>query len=291
MDNPVFASLLENLKLIEIIFDETPAAFKTDTKNTGESKEISLSNFLRSYFPTNYQVKKGLIYSLGKTSREIDCVLLHPSHPNLVTPKREIILAEGVHAAIEVKPDIKNKKEFQRALYQVASVKAIDRKISYISRSTNLAEKNLEIKERSVIPTFIFSKFTDNPETLFDKLFDIVNSENNELTPDVLPDFIVSLEHGIFEFRLKAKYCSRFNELNKYFSKVPDSVIIHYEVRNEHLLAMFLLMLYGGITPPQPPLFREVLFGYLNSITAGQKFHPYEIIYEEEKLCYSKMKR
>lgn len=105
--NAVHGSIIENLKLIEIIYDETVAVFKTDRTNTSDAKEITVNQFVSSYLPAEYQVKgQSKIYSENNETNNIDCVILAPNHPRLITPKREVLLAEGVFAAIEVKPDI-----------------------------------------------------------------------------------------------------------------------------------------------------------------------------------------
>lgn len=124
--NAVIGSILENLRSIKIIFEPTEAIFRGDRTNTGDSKEYSVKEFVESYLTADFKVKKGKIYSLDQESANIDCVVLAPNHPRLITPKREVILAEGVFCAIEVKPDIKSlsaKSEFNRSLDQIKSVK------------------------------------------------------------------------------------------------------------------------------------------------------------------------
>jgi hypothetical protein len=129
--NAVHGSIIENLKLIEIVYEETVDAFKKDRTNTSDSKEVTINEFISSYFPSNFQIKlQSKIYSRKQETNNIDCIILAPNHPNLITPKREVILAEGVHSAIEVKPNIvtlTEKGEFYRGLLQVKSVKNIVR--------------------------------------------------------------------------------------------------------------------------------------------------------------------
>jgi hypothetical protein len=84
-----------------------------------------VKQFLESIFPSSYRIKKGPIYNLNNFSQEIDCVILSPNHSPMQTPKREVILAEGVFAAIEIKPDIStltDDSEFNRGLMQIKSI-------------------------------------------------------------------------------------------------------------------------------------------------------------------------
>ncbi|EIJ36958.1 DUF6602 domain-containing protein [Thiothrix nivea] len=153
--NAAIGAIIENLDQIRLVFSKTETIFSKDTKNTGDSKEVSISEFLESFFPTTYTVKKGKIYSLDSDSQEIDCVILHSIHPRLFTPKREVILAEGVYAAIEIKPDIKtltNKSEFHRGLKQIQSVKRLQRKLPTLHTEGKVPES------RHRIPSVIFSK-------------------------------------------------------------------------------------------------------------------------------------
>ena len=167
----ILDAIKENLRHIKIIFEPTETSFTKDTKNTGDAKELSVKQFLESFLPESFQVKKGLIYSLDDNSQEIDCVLLAPNHPRLVTPIREIILAEGVHAAIEVKPDISTlteKSEFFRALGQVKSVKTLKREIAFLTTGYVPSDHS--------IPTIIFSNKSRHLSDITDYMIGLVRS-------------------------------------------------------------------------------------------------------------------
>lgn len=95
--NAVHGSIIENLKLIEIIYEETTEVFKKDRTNTSDSREVTVNQFIESYLPSDFQVKlRSKIYSRTQETNNIDCIVLSPNHPKLITPKREVILAEGV---------------------------------------------------------------------------------------------------------------------------------------------------------------------------------------------------
>lgn len=99
-------------------------------QEVAERREKHVTAFLRKYFPPPVAVAKGIIEdSYGARSNSIDCVLLSAAHPRLLDTNGNysVILADGVDAAIEVKPDIAKKSELVRALIQGKSVKLLRR--------------------------------------------------------------------------------------------------------------------------------------------------------------------
>lgn len=136
--NAVFGSIIENLRAINIVADQTVEVFRGDRTYTGDSKEITVNEFINSYLPLDFQVKKGKIFSQTSSSNNIDCVVLAPNHPRLITPVREVILAEGVYAAVEVKPDISvltDNSELMRGLNQIKSIKNLKRQSDFFTMS------------------------------------------------------------------------------------------------------------------------------------------------------------
>lgn len=196
--NAVHGSIIENLKLIEIIYEPTVNAFKKDRTNTSDSKEITVNQFVESYLPSDFQVKsQSKIYSKTQETNNIDCVILAPNHPRLITPKREIILAEGVFAAIEVKPDISTltvKSEFLRGLNQIKSIKNIHRTVERLDFSSLNGEPPKREYDDKIPAVMFASKSADIERTVnfirklvADKIFKY----------DELPDMIVTLDKGI----------------------------------------------------------------------------------------------
>ena len=190
--NAAIGAISENLDQIRLIFDKTKAIFSKDTQKTGDTRETSVAEFLESFFPITYTVKKGKIYSIDSESQEIDCVILHSIHPRLLTPKREVILAEGVYAAIEVKPDIKTltkRSEFHRGLKQVQSVKRLQRKLPTLFTEGKVPES------RHRIPSVIFAKAARSIEDTLIYIEEQINEKT--LTPIEIPDLIVVLDQYI----------------------------------------------------------------------------------------------
>ena len=99
-------------------------------QEVADFREHAVQSFLERFFPFPYRIAKGSIRDAhGNSSDSIDCVLCCPDHPHTVDShgKFQLLLADGVDAAIEVKPDIANRVELERGLAQGISVKGLRR--------------------------------------------------------------------------------------------------------------------------------------------------------------------
>jgi hypothetical protein len=123
-------------------------------------RENAFRSFIRRFFPNPYRVVKGKIYDFYENgpSASIDCVLVNPTHPNLIDTgdKFQLLLADGVDLVIEVKPDLANASELKRALEQGLSVKKLRRIKSPILLSRNKPAYVIEASKQ--IPFFIFTQ-------------------------------------------------------------------------------------------------------------------------------------
>jgi hypothetical protein len=123
-----------------------------------EFREHALLDFLSHYFPFPYRTVKGnIVDHTNKRSLSVDCVLVNPEHPYIINhrEKFKIILADGVDAAIEVKPDISQISELYRSLKQGLSVKELRRARSPILLKDRRPQKAIEHSLR--VPYFIFA--------------------------------------------------------------------------------------------------------------------------------------
>ena len=250
----VIDAIRENLRKIKIIFEPTESSFLKDTKQTGYAREVTVKEFLECFFPSSYRVKKGLIYSFDSFSQEMDCVLLAPNHPRLVTPVREVIIAEGVHVAIEIKPDIttlSDKSEFQRGLKQIKTVKNLNREISFLP--TN------DFPPNHKIPCVIFSNKSKAYVEIVNYMSNLVKT--SEFQPDEFPDLIVSLDNGILYHSHYASKSMFRNFIGKQKPNHSERIFLHIP-HSENTLATFLFLLYN-ITPPEPHLTDSILKKYL----------------------------
>jgi hypothetical protein len=112
-------------------FEKASALGAGTPQEVADFRENAFRTFLRRFYPNPYRVVKGKIhdsYSEGG-SASIDCILINPVHPNLIDTqeKFQLILADGVDAAIEIKPDLANHNELIRGLKQGISVKLLRR--------------------------------------------------------------------------------------------------------------------------------------------------------------------
>lgn len=189
-------ALRESLAAIDITFGPTLPSFKRDRLQTATGKERSVAQFLESYLPSDWSVKKGPIYdNHGGISAEVDCAICLPQHPPCRTPNRDIILAEGVYVAIEVKPDIRtltSKGEFARAVDQGVSVKKLQRKVDrfdFLEKATNLA---VEVDK---LPYVIFAKEVAD----FEKTITFLDQYKNDagISAWDLPDIVVGYKGGL----------------------------------------------------------------------------------------------
>jgi len=265
--NAVYGSILENLRAIEIVSVSTVEAFRSDRTNTGDAKELTVDQFISKYLPSTFKVKKGIIYSQGGESNNIDCVVLAPNHPELATPIREVILAEGVYAAIEVKPDISvltDNGEFLRGLKQIKSVKRLDRKTEKFDllKLLNTDPKPDYFKK---IPSVIFSHKSSSIE----KTLDFIRGKINEgvLEEHDLPDLIVMLDKGIL-------YHVPYLNQSGLSKKIPDAskmlfnnkAFFFFESPDKGMLLIMFLMLFLNFTSPVLMLHDFFIKDYLKQI-------------------------
>ena len=270
--NAVVGSLLENLDLIEIVYKETYTPFKNDRGNTGDAKEYSIQEFVAAYLTNEFRIEKGCIYSVSDNSQNIDCVVLAPNHPMLTTPKRKVILAEGVYAAIEVKPDIKNKDEFERGLKQIKSIKKLNRK-TYLPDFSKLTGNSPRPDFEKKIPSIIFSATSLAPNDLYEYLK--LKIKEGVITIDDIPDMILTLDNGLYVFSkdiTRRPFGKYFIDNTKGFTKT--TMIQFCETSKSETLALFLLQF---LNLPSPIMLNQesILNEYLKTIK-GVKICGYE---------------
>ena len=254
----IIDAIKENLRHIKIIFEPTESSFTKDTKKTGDAKELSVKQFIESFFPESFSIRKGLINSIDETSQEIDCVLLAPNHPRLITPVRDIILAEGVHAAIEVKPDISTlteNSEFHRALKQIASVKKLKREIQFMPTG--------HIPVDHSIPCIIFSNKSRSLNDMVNYMISQV--DNGKFKSTDLPDIILSMDHGILYHTAFASDCIFSKFISNQTELVRQNIFLEIPICDS-TLALFIHLLYS-LTPPEPFLAEPILKKYLSTIS------------------------
>ena len=258
MNRPIIDALKESLEGLEISFSPTKPSFKRDRIKTSNVREKSVSAFLESYFPRDWSVKKGPIFdNHGNVSSEVDCALCISQHPPCQTPKRDLILAEGVYAGIEVKPNIKSlgkKSEFARALDQGFTVKNLKRDIVSVARVVR--EEWPEEAKR--IPYIIFAKEISDLEGSV-KFIQEKQIEDSWSKWD-LPDIILGYKKGLI-FHVPEVSMSNWKEFFKKNGAETGEVYLVLPSGLETLF-FFLTILYS-FKPPQPYISKPILIDYL----------------------------
>ena len=247
MNRVIHDALRESIAGIELTFGPTLPSFKRDRFQTSSGREQSVAQFLESYFPSDWSVKKGPIFDIeGNASAEVDCVLCIPQHPPCRTPNRDIILADGVYAAVEVKPDITTlteNGELARSLKQANSVKQIKRKIK-VSKvfSSHLESKPPEFHR---IPYVVFSKDVSDPfktVEFLDKMKEI-----NSLNAWDLPDVIFGYRNWLIYHAPDVAICSINNYFNSHDCSSGEAYMVFHS--GDDTIIYFLAILFSFILP------------------------------------------
>ena len=248
--NAVLGSILENLREIEIVDNPTVEVFRKDKTNTGDSKEFTVKEFIERYLSSDFKVKRGIIYSQTAESNNIDCVVLAPNHPALTTPVRSVILAEGVYAAVEVKPDITvltEGGELLRGLKQIKSVKSLAREIEEIDLS-QLLKTPKQPDYFKKIPAVIFSH---KSAAIVDTVnFIIAKIKDGTLNAEEIPDIIVTLDKGIIFYTPHLSASGIGSQLSKEQKEMyKERVFVHFETTEKDVILALFLTLFLNFKP------------------------------------------
>lgn len=279
--NAVFGSILENLRAINIVTEPTVEVFKGDKTNTSNSREVTVHDFVERYLPSDFHVRKqAKIFSKLSSSNNIDCVVLAPNHPQLITPVREIALAEGVYAAIEVKPDISvltDGSELMRGLTQIKSVKSLARTIEQVDLS-RLLKTTPQPDYFKKIPAVIFSFKSTNIENTVN--FIISKIKDGTLQSDEIPDIIVTLDKGIIFYTPHLSSTAIGQQITAEQRTVyGERVFIHFETDKQEITLAAFLLFFLNFTPPTMLTHNFIIKDYLtqDSMQFQTKIYPVEL--------------
>lgn len=126
----LYAYLRDEALKLEGEFRQASIAGRGTPQEVADITEQAVREFIGRFFPSPHKITKGKIRdSFGGISASVDCVVCNPNHPYTVdnSGKFRLLFAEGVDAAIEVKPDIGDAAELSTGLEQGLSVKALKR--------------------------------------------------------------------------------------------------------------------------------------------------------------------
>ena len=263
--NKLIELLQMETKEIAVSFQKASIEGEGTPQEVADRREEVVKRFLEKYFPFPYRIAKGnIIDSFGNRSNSIDCIVLNPSHPYTVDPvngKASVIFADAVDYAIEVKPDLSQKKEIERGLEQIRSVKKLMRV------RTGLAKKPEEIERAKHIPAFIFSDKTYvDMRTLISHITDyyVENAVPKEEQFDLL---VVNNRAIVINFGQKAKFQKK------------DIEMIGVCDTGEDTLATFLILM--NILPKsEPEIDKNILRIYLQD-TPGYHSSTYPDVHDK----------
>lgn len=217
---------------IKHFFEKASVEGRGTPQEVSDRREIAVRRFLERFFPFPYKVAKGnVIDSYGKRSASIDCLLLSPSHPYTISDSQfSMIFADGVDAAIEVKPALNTVEEIERGLNQIRTIKRLTRvKSGVLKRNVNQQEYETSKK----IPSFIFANETyKDIRLLCEKIVDYYVREAVPVVEQF--DFIVVVNPGFFLMNSRK---------NSYFTANRDVEGICYLETGDKTLASFLYWL------------------------------------------------
>ncbi|HTI10272.1 MAG TPA: DUF6602 domain-containing protein [Puia sp.] len=263
--NAVEGSIKAYLKTLRIIAEPTLDVFKGDRTGTGDVKELTVAEFISCYLPLDFRLEKGIIYSRQEKSASIDCVILAPNHPKMITPERKVLLAEGVYAAVEVKPDIRvlsDNSEFLRGLIQIKTVKCLTRKTEFSGLPGDKGANAVSFFSSDKIPAILFSfKSAPAMETM---QFMIEKIKEGELTINDLPDLIVTMDKGLILYTSGLSDSPLYNALSPAQKLLfSNQAFVHFtDTAQEKILVGFLAFLLN-FQPPAFLLNRFILHDYL----------------------------
>lgn len=236
-------------KLIDILIAEGKALLqefeKASSLGEGTSQEVAefrenaLRDFISRFYPLPYRIVKGKVhdsYDNGPSS-SVDCIIVNQVHPNLIDSqgKFQLLLADGIDATIELKPDISKSSELIRALKQGVSIKKLRRAKGPILLTKG--KPDIVIESSRQIPFYIFT--TKIKQNLIDTIQEIKNYyKDNSVPPENQLD-------GIFVHGLGVLNHIKSKEFFGYQWKLMDDEKVGWYIEqwNDAALAGMLLRL------------------------------------------------
>ena len=201
----LYQLLREDAGQLESAFRKASIEGKGTSQEVADFRENSVQEFVARFFPFPHRVTKGKVRdTYDAVSDSIDCIVCNPNHPYTVDTRGKftLLFAEGVDAAIEVKPDIGSSAELLRGLNQGLSVKRLRRR-----NAPTLMRGGWEFDRAHRVPYVIFAmRCKVNP---LDTLNEIAAFYRSNATPQLeQADFVIVNGVGIFvNFTHDSMYC------------------------------------------------------------------------------------
>lgn len=178
-------------------FEHASTLGEGTSQEVAEFRENAFRDFIQRFYPHPHRVTKGKVrdsFSDGP-SASIDCLIVNPEHPNLIDShgKFQLLLADGIDIAIEVKPDLAHKSELERGLAQGVSVKRLRRNKGPIILERKIAPDILELSKQ--IPFYLYAHRAKEPAKLVSDMRDWYLAEGTPVENQI--DGVVINKSGI----------------------------------------------------------------------------------------------
>jgi len=201
----LFELLREDALELEAKFRKASIEGRGTSQEVADFREHAVQDFVSRFFPFPHRITKGKIRdSFGSLSDSVDCIICNPNHPYTVDShgKFRLLFAEGIDAAIEVKPDLAASAELLRGLEQGLSVKTLRRATA---PTLMLMPWNVERAHR--VPYVIFGmRCKADPMATAKEISAFYSAKGTPVTQQA--DFIVVNNVGIFvNFVDASMYC------------------------------------------------------------------------------------
>ena len=273
---PIVERLLKHLRRLsrDLIEDYEDGLQSGTSEAVADYRETFVKEVLGRFFPRTYRVSKGPIFdSFDGRSQSIDCVVCAPNHPLFLDAlgRNTTLLADGVHCAVEVKPDLrdlpgdfgesrKREPEIVRGLNQVRTVKRLQRTAVGLAPVVKHSERLRDYARR--VPTHIYAVESAPIDQLAKYIADFYEHRAVPLAEQV--DLVVVLNRGVVEV-------VKYPELGT--TKAPGSDewgpgIVARELA-EDALAYFLYRIVSDV-PPEMRMSKPVLYRYFKTNDWGK---------------------
>jgi hypothetical protein len=124
MDRPILYSYFEK-KADELLANFKLSSEQRASRNIGDNREIFINNFLQNSLPPKLSVRNGEIWDKdGWKTGQIDTLIIRDDAPSLDFGGKNVYLAEGIFAIIEVKSNLTIEK-LKEAIKSLENVKQL----------------------------------------------------------------------------------------------------------------------------------------------------------------------
>lgn len=164
--------LVQEGEVLRREFEKASTLGEGTSQEVAEFRENAFRAFVGRFYPRPYHVVKAKIRDsfTDHPSASIDCLVLNPDHPHLIDShgKFQLVLADGVDIAIEVKPDITQKAELFRGLEQATSVKQLRRRNGPLLLKNTKPPHVIEVSRQ--IPFYLYVQKAKDPPRVLDDI-------------------------------------------------------------------------------------------------------------------------